>query len=150
MRERVCHSESDVKKYVKKILDDHGWKWWMPPANGFGQAGISDFNALRSGVFLAVETKFGDNDLTINQEKFLNEVLAEDGFSFVVNEHTLDTFAKWNSLFAQATAHTSKGEKIPDEVGGELLECCRVLTEPLALAEQRRAARRIKRRTAAE
>ena len=58
MRERVCHSESDVKKYVKKILDDHGWKWWMPPANGFGQAGISDFNALRSGVFLAVETKF--------------------------------------------------------------------------------------------
>ena len=145
-RERIYKSEADVKKYVKKVLDQYRWRWWMPPMNGFGQTGVSDFNALRAGVFLAVETKFGDNELTTNQEKFLNDVLSEGGFGFVVYETTVETFEKWNELFDVATLHTSKGSAIPNEVGAGLLECARILTEPLALAEQRRAGRKATRR----
>jgi len=144
-RERVYKSEADVKKYVRKILETYRWKSWMPAANGYGESGISDFCNLRTGVFLAVETKFGDNELTVNQERFLNDVLCEDGFGFVVYETTVDTFERWNELFDQATGLTSKGQPVAAEIGGELLECIRILTEPLALAAERRAARVAKR-----
>ena len=144
---RVYKSEADVKKYVRQILEKYRWKSWMPAANGYGETGISDFCGLRAGVFLAVETKFGDNELTVNQERFLNEVLAEDGFGFVVYEWGVETFEKWSALFDTATTYTSKGEKVPDNVGAELLECIRILTEPIALAAQRRAARSAKRKT---
>ena len=144
---RIYKSEKDVKKYVRQILEKYRWKSWMPAANGYGETGISDFCGLRTGVFLAVETKYDDNELTVNQERFLNDVLCEDGFGFVVYETTVDTFERWNELFDQATGFTSKGQQIPDEVGGELLECIRILTEPLAMAAERRAARVAKRRT---
>ena len=61
---RTFLTEKDVKAEVKKLLNAHDWFWWMPPANGFGKAGISDFNALKKGVFLAVETKFGSKKPT--------------------------------------------------------------------------------------
>ena len=146
MSTRIYNSEKDVKKYVRQILDTYRWKHWMPAANGYGDTGIADFCALRTGVFLAVETKFADNELTVNQERFLNDVLHEDGFGFVVYETTVDTFERWNELFDQATTYTSKGEKVPDEIGGELLECIRILTEPLAMAAERREARSAKRK----
>lgn len=131
MRDRVMKSEKDVKKYVKKILDDRGYFWWMPPANGFGKVGIADINAIRHGVFLAVETKFAANRPTAQQKAFLQSVAAESGFGFVVSDRTLDTFETWARLFDDATKYTSQGRKIPDEIGATLLECIRILTEPL-------------------
>jgi len=145
-KERTYKDESDVKAQIKKILDQYRWKWRMPPQNAFGGTGMSDFIGLRTGVFLAVEAKFGDNEITVNQENYLNEVLEEGGFGFVVYEATVETFAKWNELFDLATLHTSKGQPIPDKVGAELLECIRILTEPVALAPKRRANRSAKRR----
>src|SRR5512139_3635363 len=95
-------NEADVKRQVKKLLDKHKWFWWMPPANGFGRTGISDFNALRGGVFLAVETKFGKNKPTHMQMGFMESVQAESGMAFVVNEQNLDAFAAWLDHFDNA------------------------------------------------
>ena len=33
------HLEGDIKADVKKVLDEFGWFWWMPPANSFGKSG---------------------------------------------------------------------------------------------------------------
>jgi hypothetical protein len=118
-------NEGDVKKAVKKILDKHGWYWWMPPANGFGRAGIADINAVHAGVFMAIETKFGSNKPTPMQVGFLASIRAEGGFAFVVNEKRVDTLAKFLDAFARSIDAGVKGGKVADEDGALMLDCIR-------------------------
>ena len=125
---RTFLTEKDVKAEVKKLLNKHGWFWWMPPANGYGKAGIFDFNALRKGVFLAVETKFGNNKPSPMQTGFGNSIQAEDGFAFVVNEKTLDWFQAWLEAFDRATDAVSQGGKPTDEDGATMLDAIRAMT----------------------
>jgi Holliday junction resolvase len=87
--------EADVKAEVKKLLTQHGWFWFMPPANGYGRTGISDILALRHGTFLAIETKFGGNTVTTMQEKFLAQVEAAGGIRMVLDETSVGEFAQW-------------------------------------------------------
>jgi hypothetical protein len=89
---RTYTKEADVKAEVKKLLTQHGWFWWMPPANGYGRTGISDIHALRDGKFLAIETKFGKNTVTTMQQRFMDDVVAAQGQAAVVSEKTLDEF----------------------------------------------------------
>ena len=85
-------NEHDVKREVRKLLTKYGWYTWMPPANGYGKGGISDFHALKDGKFLAIETKYGGNTTTTLQAKFMASIAAAGGYAVVVNEMTLDTF----------------------------------------------------------
>ena len=87
---REFKSEAHVKAAIKKLLTDAGWFWWMPPANAYGRAGISDFHALKDGRFLAIEAKFGSNTPTAMQIEFLKSVALHDGRYLVVNEKNLD------------------------------------------------------------
>ena len=82
-------NEKDVKAKVKKLLDQYKWFWFMPPANAYGRSGIADILALKAGVFLAIETKFGSNKPTALQIGFLNSITAESGYGFVVNDQNL-------------------------------------------------------------
>lgn len=86
-------NEKDVKREVRKILDRNKWFCWMPPANAYGQAGAADFNAIKGGIFMAVETKFGNNKPTALQDRFLVQIKIHGGISVVVNESNLDEFA---------------------------------------------------------
>ncbi len=124
--------EKDVKKAVKKILDDHKWFWWMPPANGFGRVGVADFNGLRDGVFIAVETKFGNRKPTPHQVGFLSSVAAENGFAFVVRDTTLDHFKAWMEAFDRSVVAQSHGKEVAPEDGSIMLNAMKVLTEDLA------------------
>lgn len=83
-------NEAGVKRQVKRLLKQYGWYYWMPPANAFGRAGIADFNAVRDGRFLAVETKFGYNKPTPLQQQFLDSIVAHGGLAMVVTERNLD------------------------------------------------------------
>jgi hypothetical protein len=134
---RTFAKEGDVKNAVKKLLDEHKWFWFMPPANGYGSSGISDFIALRSGVFVAIETKFGKNTPSALQKSFLTTVMAHDGFAFVVNENTLLAFSVWLDTFDAACEDASKGAVRPSlENGTVLLDAIAALTAPL-VAKQR-------------
>lgn len=124
-------NEKDVKREVKKLLDAHGWFWFMPPANGFGKAGISDFLAIRGGVFLALETKFGGNKPTALQVGFLNSIRTEKGFAFVVNEKNLDWFKAFLIHFDAAAEAVAGSQQVTELDGGEMLNAISVLTEPL-------------------
>lgn len=120
-------NEKDVKREVKKILDKHGWFWWMPPANGFGKTGIADINALRGGVFLAIETKFGSNKPTPMQTAFLESVRAESGMAFVVNEKTVEILRTWMNAFDRARdAAAVKQEPTPED-GAAMLDAMRAM-----------------------
>lgn len=124
-------NEKDVKKAVKKLLDKHSWFWWMPPANGFGKVGVADFNALRGGVFLAIETKFGANQPTAHQRAYLSSVIAEDGFGFVVNENRIDWLAAWMDAFDRSAQTVSTGQKPEPNDSITMLNAIRELTHEL-------------------
>jgi len=121
-KEITYTNEGDVKKQIKKLLNQHGWFWWMPPANGFGRTGISDFNALRGGVFLAIEAKFGTNKPTVMQVGFLESVASEDGMAFVVNEKNLDALAVWLERFDQAVKAQSEGRDVEQSDGAAMVD----------------------------
>lgn len=124
--------EKDVKARVKKLLDAYDWFWWMPSANGFGTPGIADICALhKGGVFLGVETKFGNNKPTEHQKAFLETINANNSFGFVVSDQTIDVFEKWLENFDISVKTASHRQQIPDEVGATVVDAIRILTEPL-------------------
>lgn len=141
---RTYIREADVKAEVKKILNQHGWFWWMPPANGFGKSNV-DFNALRGGVFMAIETKFGKNKCTPLQLGYLSSIFKEDGFGFVVTEKTLDSFRQWMAAFDRAAAtQMTPGGKVDPQDGATMLEAIRVLTEPFVFAKPKESGKKSK------
>jgi Holliday junction resolvase len=124
-------NEKDVKKKVKALLDTHGWFWFMPPANAYGKSGIADIIAIKDGVFLAIETKFGPNKPTPLQVGFLNSIRKEHGIAFVVNDKTVSFFEQWLEAFTRATTAVA-GQKMPEtEDGSLMLNAIKVLTDAL-------------------
>lgn len=102
----LYRSEEDVKREVKKILNTHGWMYWMPPGSAFGKVNV-DFNALRRGVFLAIETKYRENRPTPLQKKFLISVRMESGLGFWFNEVGIGCFR----LFMEAFDRLENGKE---------------------------------------
>lgn len=93
-------SEKDVKREVKRLLDKYNFFWWMPAANGYGKAGVSDFNAMRSGgTFMAIETKFGSNKATPLQKAYLESIQSCDGLAFVVSDKNIEFFEQFLEAF---------------------------------------------------
>ena len=125
-------SEKDVKARIRKALDKYGWFWWFPPMNGFGKVGVSDVNAIRAGVFLAVEAKFGNNKPTVPQLAFLNSITAESGFGFVVTNKNIESFETWLEVFDRSQTLMQSGQKIPPEDGATMLDCIAAMTAQMS------------------
>lgn len=124
--------EKDVKTHIKRLLDFHGWFHWMPAANGFGAQGVADHLALKSGVFLAIEAKFGSNRPTPVQKAWAAQVLANDAYAFCVNERNIDHLAYFLESFEVSTQCHMHGQPIPDEHGSRLLNAISALTDAYA------------------
>lgn len=131
MSKRTYLKEADVKAEIKKLLNKHKWYWWMTPANGYGQSGISDFCAIRDGVFLAIEAKFGTNKPTAMQVGYLHSVTAHGGMSFVVNDKRVETFAKWLETFDRAAEAAGQKKAVAPEDGAYMLDAIREMTSEL-------------------
>jgi Holliday junction resolvase len=82
--------ESKVKAQLRKKLDALGIYHFMPPANGFGRAGIPDIIGCYNGQFVAFECKAGKNIPTALQERELRNIQAAKGWAFVINEDNVD------------------------------------------------------------
>lgn len=123
-------NEGDVKKAVKKLLNKHGWFWWMPPGSAYGKSNV-DFNALWSHIFMAIETKFNDNKLTALQRGFLTSIQAEGGYAFVVDEHRVEWLSYWLDAFAQSAARARRNEPMLHEDGIMLVTAIREMTEEI-------------------
>jgi len=99
MKEKVYKNEGDVKEVVKKVLKDHGAKcwWFMPPANGYGRAGIPDFVGALDGHMFCVETKFGPGKPTMNQLREMTLAGVAGAKVWLVNEKNI---TEWTAEFA--------------------------------------------------
>lgn len=125
-------NEAGVKKLIKELLNAHGWFTWMPSANGFGLQGVSDHLAIKDGVFLVVEAKFGRNKPKPLQRAFAAQIIANDGFAFCVNEKNIDHFAWWLESFALSVIAQRAGREVSSEHGARMLNAMSVLTDLFA------------------
>ena len=82
--------EAKVKTAVRKLLDSLNIYHFMPPANGFGRAGIPDIVGCMDGHFIAIECKAGKGQTTPLQDRELNAILNAGGTVFIAREHNLD------------------------------------------------------------
>lgn len=82
--------EWKVKKAVRLLLDRLGAYHFMPPANGFGRAGIPDIIACIDGHFIAIECKAGKGTTTALQDRELNAILNAGGTTYIARESNLD------------------------------------------------------------
>ena len=133
---RARQLEATVKDDVKKVLDAHDWFWWMPPSNKFGRSGISDFHAVKPGLFMAIETKRGlstkkANEPTTNQIGFLQSIKSARHFAFVVYEDRVEHLDAFLGALDRATLAHSKGEQIADEDGAMMMNCIAEMTQEL-------------------
>ncbi len=131
------NEQKSVKPRVRKLLDKHGWFWWGTPATMYSTAGIADILAVKSGMFLAIETKFGDNDPTPTQVAFLNSVRACDHFAFVVRETTLDALATFLRTLDESVAYATRNEVAPPEIGGPMLDAIKEMGDKEILKPDR-------------
>lgn len=133
-------NEKDVKAKIKQLLNFHGWFTWMPGSNGFGTQGISDHLAIKNGVFLAVEAKFGYNKPKPMQKAFAAQILANDAFAFCVNEKNIDFLRMWLESFEIATQYQMQEKEVPVEHGSRMLNAVSVLTDMFAETQAAHAA----------
>lgn len=131
MVKRTFIKEADVKAEVKQLLKKYNYFYWMPANNGFGKSGTADLLAIRKGVFLAIETKFGNNKPTALQKAFLQSIMVEDGFGFVVNENTVAVFSDWLAAFDRSAEAASNKKPVAPEDGALMLNCIKVLTSDI-------------------
>jgi len=82
--------ESKTKARVKRILEEAGVYFFMPPANGYGRAGIPDVIACVNGFFLAIECKAGKGTTTALQERELQRIQAARGIARVIYDREAD------------------------------------------------------------
>lgn len=83
--------EGKVKAQIKKILTEMDVWFFMPPANGYGRAGIPDFIGCLRGRLIAIEAKAGKGKTTALQDREIERINSSGGFAVVVNEHNVDT-----------------------------------------------------------
>jgi len=133
-------NEKGVKTLIKRLLDFHGWFHWMPAANGYGLQGVGDHLALKDGVFLSIEAKFGYNKPKPTQKAFAAQVIANSAYAFCVNEKNIDHLAMWLESFAvlqeaskQALEQGRRPEDVSDPAhGARCLNAIAALTEMFA------------------
>ena len=82
--------EWKVKTAVRKMLDAFDIYHFMPPANGFGRAGIPDIVGCMDGHFIAIECKAGKGKTTALQDRELNAILNHGGTVYVAREDNLE------------------------------------------------------------
>ena len=81
--------EGKVKKQIKQILEELDVWFFMPPANGYGRAGIPDFVGCLKGRFIAIEAKAGKGTTTALQDREIQRIKNAGGFVLIVNEANL-------------------------------------------------------------
>lgn len=81
--------ESKAKRKNQAWLEVHmpGHVRISPRGGPFGQAGVSDWLICWMGVFIALEVKSDDGDLTPLQLHFLKRVQAAGGIGAVIRGH---------------------------------------------------------------
>ncbi len=99
--------EADVKRVTRRCLAHFDTQFhFMPPANAYGKAGISDILCVIEGRPVAIETKFGSNKPTVNQKNF-GKAWADAGglFLVVTDRNIVDMMMRIYTFIYECDSH---------------------------------------------
>ncbi len=83
--------EQKVKKKVIKQLKDMGVYYFTPMTGGYGYSGVPDIVGCYKGIFFGIECKAKwNNEPTALQQKNLEQILEQGGFSTVIHGGNVD------------------------------------------------------------
>lgn len=99
--------ESKVKKQVVAVLKEYGMYYFYPVTGGYGRSGVPDIVACWKGRFLGIECKANGGTPTALQIKNLEQIVAADGISILVDETSIGTFRLFLNVWD--TAMPTKG-----------------------------------------
>ena len=85
--------EKKVKDKVTKLLKSMGIYYFSPATHGFGRSGVPDLICCYNGLFVGIECKAGNNTPTALQEKEMQAIRTAGGYTFVINEQTIEQLA---------------------------------------------------------
>ena len=90
--------EDRFKARILKDLKSYPGKWFATPRSRYATAGVSDIIGCYFGLFMAVEIKRPDGvgyyGVTPTQQRFLDAVVNNGGWSFVVEDNVSYTAFK--------------------------------------------------------
>ncbi len=87
--------EAKVKKKVVAQLKTLGAYFFYPVTGGYGASGVPDIVGCYKGKFFAFECKAGKNKPTALQQKNIDDILAQGGAVWVVNEQNMEEVTSW-------------------------------------------------------
>lgn len=71
---------------IRSLLKSAGVWHWKNWGGGFGQKGVSDLLGCWRGRMLAIEVKTPTGRITLDQQRFLDNVNAAGGIGFVARD----------------------------------------------------------------
>lgn len=81
--------EGKVKAKVDKILAKFNCYCVKPVTGGYGSSGVPDILVLLDGKFIGIECKAGKGEPTLLQIHHLKQIVANGGYSMIINETNL-------------------------------------------------------------
>ena len=78
--------ESRTKARLKKLLSEFDVYYEMPVPSGFGKSSL-DFVCCARGLYLQIETKAGNKDMTPRQRSIARQVEKAGGRAFLYNDN---------------------------------------------------------------
>ena len=73
--------EKKVKAACVAILKEYGAYYFFPIGTGYSSSGVPDIIVCYNGRFIAIECKAGNNTITPLQERNINLIHKNGGFS---------------------------------------------------------------------
>ena len=82
-------SQGILKRKVKDLLITKGSYWFVTNDSDNIKQGVPDIIACYRGVFIAIETKSGNEQPTQLQQKILADIIKAGGVAIVINDFNL-------------------------------------------------------------
>ncbi len=103
--------EEWVKERVKDILKFYKVYYFMPRAGNFGSSGVPDFVVCIAGMFLAIETKAGNNKPTDLQLSQIDKIRESRGTAVIINETNLHKLLQLIQYIIEKRSNDSKEQR---------------------------------------
>lgn len=106
---KMANESGFLKELREKLEEEVGGFWWKVHGGMFQMVGLPDLCGCVRGLYITIETKFGDNDLSDVQRTRLKQLREAGALAFAVWDNQLDYAIKRVKKYVEK--HALQGTK---------------------------------------